>query len=164
MGTSRKGVNTKHGICYTDLYRVYYAMKGRCYNCNNKSYKNYGGRGIKICDEWLGENGVVEFYKWSINNGYKKGLRIDRINNNGNYEPSNCRYVNASLSAQNERTQINSTTGISGVWYRKDKKDYRVTISVNNKRKSCGCYKTLEEAKEARKQSELKYWGWTKVQ
>ena len=68
-------------------------MKNRCTNPNVDAYKNYGGRGIKICEEWLGENGFINFYQWAFNNEYTEGLSIDRINIDGNYEPLNCRWI-----------------------------------------------------------------------
>lgn len=86
------------------LYKIYHNMKNRCYNKNVPAYKNYGGRGIKICDEWL--NNWWEFYNWAINNGYNDTLTIDRINVNGNYEPNNCRWVSDEEQAYNKRNTV----------------------------------------------------------
>lgn len=83
----------KHGMNQTKIYSIFHNMKDRCLNPNNHAYHNYGGRGISICNEWLEENGFISFYNWAINNGYKEGLSIDRINIEGNYEPNNCRWI-----------------------------------------------------------------------
>ena len=79
----------------------FYGIKTRCYNENFHGFDNYGGRGIKICDEWL--NNIESFIEWSINNGFDDGLSIDRIDVNGNYEPSNCRWVDSKVQANNKR-------------------------------------------------------------
>lgn len=81
-----------------DLFRN---MNDRCYNNKNKRWKNYGGRGIKVCDQW--RNNRRGFYSWAIKNGYSPSLQIDRIDVDGNYEPANCRFVDAI-------TQMNNTT------------------------------------------------------
>lgn len=81
-------------------------MKMRCYNPNTKYYENYGGRGIKICDEWLSKDGADNFCEWALNHGYKEGLTIDRINNDGNYEPSNCRWLCRTEQMSNTRNNV----------------------------------------------------------
>lgn len=90
------------------IYHVWRTMIARCYNPNTKAYKNYGGRGIAVCNEWLGEKGYENFYIWAMKNGYDENAErgkctIDRINNNGNYEPSNCRWVDMKVQNNNKR-------------------------------------------------------------
>ena len=95
-------LTTKHGCSHKDkLYHIWKGIKARCYNPHNKRYKNYGGRGIKVCDEW--KNDYLSFKNWALNNSYSDDLTIDRINNDGNYEPNNCRWVDI-------KTQQNNTT------------------------------------------------------
>ena len=82
-------------------------MMARCNNPNVKAYKNYGGRGISVCEEWSGENGYENFYLWAMSHGYDENAErgdctIDRINNNGNYEPSNCRWVDMKVQNNNK--------------------------------------------------------------
>ena len=95
---------TTHGKRNTRLYTIYANMKARCYNEKNSRYNSYGGRGIKICDEWLDD--FQNFYDWSVLNGYKDGLTIDRIDVNGNYEPSNCRWATLEEQINNQRKTI----------------------------------------------------------
>ena len=94
----------KHGFSRHKLYIRFDGIKKRCYNKKDKDYKNYGGRGIKICDEWL--NDYTKFHEWALNSGYKKGLTIDRINNNGNYEPNNCRWITNKEQQRNTRNNV----------------------------------------------------------
>lgn len=81
------------------IYNIYQNMKQRCYNPNYREYKHYGGKGVVICDEWL--NDYVKFYNWALENGYRDDLSIDRINNNGIYEPSNCSRFSSSNNNRN---------------------------------------------------------------
>lgn len=97
----------KHGGYGTNLYSRYCAIKQRCYNPNNQAYHRYGGRGIVMCDEW--KNSFESFRKWAYENGYenRKSLSIDRIDNDGDYSPDNCRFVDAQQQSLNrERTVL----------------------------------------------------------
>lgn len=92
---------TTHGETKTRLFTVWQKIKDRCYNENHKSYKDYGGRGISMCDSW--KDSFEAFRDWAIENGYSDDLTIDRIDVDGNYEPSNCRWV-TQKEQQNNRT------------------------------------------------------------
>ena len=89
-----------HGQSNTRLYRIWKGMKRRCTVETCVSYQDYGGRNISVCDEW---NNFEIFYKWALNNGYSDKLSIDRINNNGNYEPLNCRWTSKIIQNNNTR-------------------------------------------------------------
>ena len=111
----------KHGLYKTKLYRVWHAMKCRCYNKNDKKYPRYGLRGIEIYQEW--KDDFAKFYSWAIANGYKEGLQIDRINNDGNYSPDNCRWVtqiqNLNNTSRNVFITYNNETHSLSEWSRK---------------------------------------------
>lgn len=94
----------KHGGEGTVLYSVWHGMKVRCLNKNSENYRIYGGRGITVCDEWV--NDFYSFKLWAVSNGYRKGLQIDREDVNGNYEPSNCRWVTSKLNCNNRRDNV----------------------------------------------------------
>lgn len=101
------GRQPKHFGSQEPLYDIWTSMKSRCYNPNNKSYNIYGGRGINVCDDWYNDYSI--FRDWSLNHGYEKGLSIDRINTDGNYEPNNCKWSTIKEQANNRRTNINIT-------------------------------------------------------
>lgn len=96
-----KNSNVTHNLSNHLLYFLWRHIKSRCLNNNSKHFYNYGGRGICICAEWI--NNFEIFYQWAITNGWMKGLQIDRINNDGNYEPSNCRFVTSKVNCRNKR-------------------------------------------------------------
>lgn len=110
-------MNFKHGGKKERLYGVWCAIRSRCNNPNNKEYNRYGGRGIKCCDSW---KEYMSFREWAISNGYKEGLTIDRIDNDGNYCPENCRWVTRTQQMQNTSLNVlvehNSKTQTMSEW------------------------------------------------
>lgn len=95
--------NTKHGMRHHPIYNTYNGMMARCYNNKKKSYKHYGGRGIKVCDEW---HDINVFIKWCEDNGFEKRKQLDRIDNNKDYSPDNCRFVTPTVNLRNTRRNV----------------------------------------------------------
>lgn len=112
---------TTHGLSSTRLSRIWRGMKDRCCNQNSKLYKHYGGRGIAICPEW--KESFEAFYEWAMSSGYSDKLSIDRISNDGNYEPSNCQWVDDKHQCNNRRSNhaitYNSETHTLQEWSEK---------------------------------------------
>ena len=115
MGSER--MNYKHGLRRHPLYGIWNAMNQRCNNPNVGAYPHYGGRGIKVCEEW---GSFEAFYKWSVANGWAEGLSIDRIDNDGNYCPENCRwtdiYTQANNTSSNRFITYNGKTQTEAQW------------------------------------------------
>ena len=112
-GCYRKFVSSNRRDCHhlqnTRIYRIWCGMKRRCYNKHNEHFDRYGGRGIIVCDEW--KTDFMNFYDWAMSNGYDDKLSIDRINNEGNYEPSNCRWANQKQQIVNSTAAIKCSLG-----------------------------------------------------
>lgn len=104
--SSNKNPNYKHGLRNTRLYSIYANMKSRCNNPKATYYNRYGGRGISICTQW---SEFINFYEWAIKNGYNDSLTLDRIDNNGNYDQSNCRWIPIKEQSINRSTNHNIT-------------------------------------------------------
>ncbi len=130
--TNFNGTGKRH-----PLYSVLHHIKDRCYNQNDKRYIHYGGRGIIVCDEW--RNDYEVFIKWALNNGWKNGLAIDRINNDGNYEPSNCRFITLAENNRNQRLiRKNNTSGYRCV--QKSGRKWISRITINSKAVHLGTF------------------------
>jgi len=148
----------KHGMCNTRLYLTWKHMKYRCLNPKAKDYKYYGGRGIKVCEEWLE---FIPFMEWAYKNGYNDELEIDRINNDGNYEPSNCQLVTRleNMEVGKRGKYSNNTSGYIGVSYFKNSNKWASRLQFKGKQLSLGHYNTVEEALKARINKEIELFG-----
>ena len=131
-----------HGLRNTRLYNIWADIKNRTLNPKYKHYNDYGGRGIIICEEW--KNDFMSFYNWAMENGYSDELSNDRINNDGNYCPENCRWTTPTIQARNRRLGKNNTSGYKGVYYYKSTGKYQASIK-DGKQKYLGLYPTAVE-------------------
>ena len=139
---SRKAL-TKHNLTGSRLYRIWGAIKTRTSNTKDNFYSDYGGRGITICDEW--KNDFMSFYNWAISNGYSDELSIDRIDNDGNYCPENCKWSTQIMQSRNQRIKRSNTSGYKGCSFDKMLQKYRTYIRVDGKQIYVGLYLTPED-------------------
>jgi hypothetical protein len=128
------GIDMKtHGYSAHPLYNVYNSILARCYCKTNNNYDNYGARGIRLCDEW--KNDRTLFFRWALENGWKQGLCTDRIDVNGNYEPSNCRFITRS---ENSRTKRPRNHWKNTLWYNEQVAKCRIEKESHTKPKKEG--------------------------
>ena len=144
---------------HTKEYMIYNTMLQRCYNENNKKYKDYGGRGISVCEEWKSD-----FTIFLKDMGEKPANKtLGRIDNDGNYSKDNCEWQDYSLQGYNRRRLSVNTSGRTGVYYRKDTYKWRAIIAVNGDIIRLGQFDSFEEAAAAREAAEIKYYGFSKI-
>lgn len=155
-GCSRKDkrpYRETHGMSKTRLYRIWSLMRNRCECETSRAYHNYGGRGISVCEEWLNPS---NFFDWSLKNGYADNLSIDRIDNNGNYCPDNCRWVSRTVQSNNTRSNkfytIGEKTQTLAEWCREYNISYK-SVHDRIKRYGWDLKKALETPMRKRNES-----------
>ena len=147
-GCQRKGINKTHGLESNKLYGTWRQMVQRCTNSKHKNYKNYGGRGITVCEEWLD---IKKFIAWAESTHPNEGgYTLDRIDNDKGYNPDNCRFVDTTTQAVNRRIFKSNTSGFVGI--KASGKKWGARVRIFNKDIWVGSYNTKEEAVQARDQ------------
>lgn len=152
--------NSKHGhtsnYSRSPEYRSWRSMITRCEVPNLNCFENYGGRGIKVCDRWR-----HSFENFLEDMGKRPSLSytLDRIDVNGNYEPSNCRWADNYQQAINKRLPKNNKTGVKGVYWSKRNQKFKAQISYKGTQVYLGTFENLDDAIKARKEAEIRYWG-----
>ena len=143
-GCQRKGINKTHGLESNKFYHTWYAMVKRCNNLKSKDYKDYGARGITVCEEWLD---IRNFTEW-CNSTYPKleGYTLDRINNDKGYSPENCTWSDKTAQVLNRRIMKNNKSGYVGVIWHIRGKRWVVNIRISKKLINLGSFKDKIEA------------------
>lgn len=135
-------------------------MHARCYKKSNSQYKNYGARGIKVCDDWKGDSGIARFIE---DMGIPDvGLSLDRIDVNGDYCKDNCRWSDNSEQGFNKRKSARNKSGKTGVRWYPQTNSWLANITKNNERIHIGYFKSLSDAIKAREDYEVKIFGYVK--
>lgn len=149
LSCARKvSTNAKHNDSKTRLYNIWCSIIGRVENKKNKSYEDYGGRGVTICDEW--RNNYPSFKKWALQNGYSNSLKIDRVDNDLGYFPNNCRWTTQTIQSRNtRRLRSTNTSGYRGVSWHKKQQKFSSRITVDSITINLGSYSTDIEAAKA---------------
>lgn len=145
---------TKHGLFGHPLYYVYTAMIDRCNNPNNKQYKDYGGRGIRVCEKWSSD--IKTFFEDMLPS-WKLGLILDRIDNNGSYSLENCRFTNRNISNHNIRSK-KGTSCFKGVHWNINYQKWVTQITINNKQICIGKFNSEKDAAEAYDNASMEYY------
>ena len=135
-----------HGVTKHRLYYIWFGLVDRCTNPNHNRYKDYGGRGITVCEEWLDVKNFIE----DMYPSYMEGLSLDRIDNDKGYSLDNCRWADRTTQAINRRIQKNNTSGFVGVSYHNGKARWAASVGVNYKTLHIGYFNSVQEAVEAR--------------
>lgn len=157
-GCLKANNNFRHGSSTTKTYNSWKAMLSRCTNPKSSRFKDYGGRGITVCERWL-----ESFENFLEDMGEKpEGTTLDRIDPDGNYHKENCRWADATEQNYNRRLRADNTSGRAGVAYNNRVGRWRATISKERKRYSLGYFNTFEEAVAAREKAELELYGYNK--
>ena len=138
----RIGGKIKHGLRKNKFYNTWNGMMNRCYNTKSKKYKDYGGRGISVCEDW---RDVVVFTTW-CEETFIEEMTLDREDNDLGYNPENCRWTNKTIQALNQRMQKSNTSGYVGVSWNKSKGKWVAKIKVNKVAIHLGYFNSKEEA------------------
>lgn len=143
----------KHGMRNTSEYRSWADMLQRCSNPKSNRYKDYGGRGISVCDSWL----TFENFYADMGDKPSKSYSIDRIDNEGDYTPKNCKWSNPTEQVLNQRLRKDNKHGVKGIFFNKQLGKYTPRLTVSGTNHNLGCYTDWFEAVCARKSAEIRY-------
>lgn len=152
-----KNVNLQHGKTYSRLWNLWAAIKNRTMNKNQAAYVNYGAKGIKMHKEWINDFTKFETYCKTLDGWDDKSLSIDRINNNGNYEPGNLRFTTRKIQSLNQGMKKNNTSGTKGVSYDKHHEQWQAYIYIDREKYTLYRGRSKSEAIRIRKKFEKKY-------